>query len=555
MKTTMNTPESTLKSALIAPQVSPYAVLASVQVVVSLAVATLMAGCATTARGPELAVAPQYGEAIVVDEAREMRMRSSVSEASTGNVAHEALTQEAAIHNVLADPWWQAFGDPRLDALVDDVLARNRDLKTAALRLQRARLQAGLARNDRLPVAEGSATTSDREPIRDTSRDVSGNQSSASGQLSIGYELDLFGRLRSAEDAAGWGARASAEDLQSVALSLIANTCDLYWRLGDLNARIAQGDVAIGNAERTRALIQAQYRAGAVSGLETAEAEQSLQQRIQTQSRLRQQRDELRNALATLRDGLTWPDTEEPLSAEGHALPLDPGLPAELLGRRPDLRAAEARLRQTMANTETTRRSAYPRLNLTLGASGSGEGIGDLIDHPVRTLTRSVLLPFLDINGTRLRIAVARKDYEIAEEGFYQSLVAALSEIETALAAREPLRQQADSAQRTLAAAAAVEARYEVRYRAGAAPLRRWLDAQQSRIAAESSLSQAQLELRRNDIVLVKALGGSARMPEDRATSPASRDSGSLANPVAVGPAPADAALIGTHRSTEHSIR
>jgi outer membrane protein TolC len=272
--------------------------------------------------------------------------------------------------------------------------------------------------------------------------------------------------------------------------------------------------IAIANAERTRALIQAQYRAGAVSGLETAEAEQSLQQRIVNQSRLQQQRSELRNALATLRDGLTWPETEEPRSAEASALPLDAGLPAELLGRRPDLRAAEARLRQTWANSETTRLSVYPRLNLTLGASGSGESIGDLVDHPVRTLTRSLLLPFLDINGSRLRIAVARKDVEIAEESFYQTLVAALGDVETALTAREPLQQQAISAQRTLEAAVAVETRYEARYRAGAASLRRWLDAQQSRIGAESSLSQAQLELRRNDIVLVKALGGSGRSNE-----------------------------------------
>jgi outer membrane protein TolC len=228
---------------------------------------------------------------------------------------------------------------------------------------------------------------------------------------------------------------------------------------------------------------------------------------------LLQQRSDLRNAIATLRDGLTWPETQEPQTADAPTLPLDPGLPAELLGRRPDLRAAEWRLRQTLANSDTARLNTYPRLNLTLGASGSGTSLGDLVDHPVRTLTRSLLLPFLDINGTRLRIAVAHKDYEIAEEGFHRSLVAALGEVETALAAREPLQRQAISAQRTLTAAEAVEMRYEVRYRAGAAPLRRWLDAQQSRISAESALSQAQLELRRNDIVLAKALGGSARMP------------------------------------------
>jgi NodT family efflux transporter outer membrane factor (OMF) lipoprotein len=454
-----------------------------------------ISGCATDIRGPAISVASQYGEAIVVDEARDAHMRSAES---------------AAVVDIAADPWWRAFGDPRLDQLIDDVLIHNRDLKVAALRLQRARLQVGLARNDRLPSADGSATVSDTEPMRDPG----GSQTSASAQLSVAYEVDLWGRLRTAESAADWAARASAEDLQSVGLALIANACELYWRLGDTNARLAQAEIAIANAQRTRALIDAQYRAGAVSGLEAAEAEQNLQQQIVSQSRLQQQRSDLRNAIATLRDGLTWPDTEEPQSAEAQALPLDAGLPAELLGRRPDLRAAEWRLRQTLANSDAARLNAYPRLNLTFGASGSGTSLGDLVDHPVRTLTRSLLLPFLDINGTRLRIAVARKDYEIAEEGFYQTLVAALGDVETALAAQEPLRQQALSAQRTLAAALAVEARYEARYRAGAVPLRRWLDAQQSRIGAESSLSQAQLALRRNDIVLAKALGGSGRVAD-----------------------------------------
>jgi NodT family efflux transporter outer membrane factor (OMF) lipoprotein len=448
------------------------------------------AGCARDIRGPALAVSSQYGEAIVEEDARGDRMRSAAS---------------TALVDVAADPWWRAFGDPGLDRLVDDVLARNRDLHAAALRLQRARLQVGLARNDRLPAAEGSTTVGDSEPMRDSGD----SQTTANAQLSVSYEVDLWRRLRTAQNAAEWAERASAEDVQSTALSLVANTCDLYWRLGDVNARLSRAEIAIANARRTRALIDAQYRAGAISGLETAEAEQSLQQQIVSQNRLLQQRSDLRNAIATLRDGLTWPETQEPQTADAPTLPLDPGLPAELLGRRPD----EWRLRQTLANSDTARLNTYPRLNLTLGASGSGTSLGDLVDHPVRTLTRSLLLPFLDINGTRLRIAVAHKDYEIAEEGFHRSLVAALGEVETALAAREPLQRQAISAQRTLTAAEAVEMRYEVRYRAGAAPLRRWLDAQQSRISAESALSQAQLELRRNDIVLAKALGGSARMP------------------------------------------
>jgi outer membrane protein TolC len=260
-------------------------------------------------------------------------------------------------------------------------------------------------------------------------------------------------------------------------------------------------------------LIDVQFAAGAVSRVETAEAAQSLQQRIGNQARLLQQRSELRSAIAVLRGGAYWPEADEPQTVGASALPIDAGVPVDLLGRRPDLRAAEWRLRQTLADADRVRLSAYPQLSLNLGASGSGTSIGDLLDQPVRTLTRSLLLPFLDVNGTRLRIAVARKDYDIAAEAFAQRLIEAIGEVESANAARAPLETQVVSSRETLRAAEQAERLYALRYRAGAAPLRLWLDAQQSRLNAEDTLSQAALAQRRNEIVLVKALGGSPRVP------------------------------------------
>lgn len=464
-----------------------------------LATAVFCTGCVTTYRAPDVAVAPRYGAAVDTDTGLETPIGTAAS----------YPRRDAA-----ADPWWHGFEDTTLDRWVEDVLARNRDLKTAALRVQRARLQVGQARNDRLPAPSGSVSDSASEAIRGGAPD----QDSASAQLSLRYEVDLWRRLQTAETAADWGARASTEDLDSTALLLIANACDLYWRLADINARIARGEQAIATARRTTALIDLQYAAGAVSRLETAEAAQLLQQRIGNQARLVQQRSELRSSIAVLRGGVSindefWPERDEPQSVTASALPIDAGVPIDLLGRRPDLRAAEWRLRQTLADADRVRLSAYPQLSLNLGASGTGTNIGDLLDQPVRTLTRSLLLPFLDINGTRLRIAVAQKDYDIAAEAFAQRLIEALGEVETANAARAPLEAQVVSARGTLRAAEEAERLYALRYRAGAASLRLWLDAQQSRVSAEDTLSQAELAQRRNEIVLVKALGGSPRVP------------------------------------------
>lgn len=458
-----------------------------------LAAMSLCAGCATTYRAPEFAVASQYG-------------------AGSDIAAERQIFDTAAAYprrDATDDPWWRGFGDPGLDRLVEDVIERNRDLKTATLRVQRARLALGQARNDRLPVLSGSLSDTDREPMRSGGAD----QESVDAQLSLRYEVDLWRRLDAAQTAADWGAQASVEDLDSTTLLLIANACDLYWRLADANARIARGDDAIANARRLEALIELQFDAGAVSRLETAEASQALQQRIGDRARLQQQRSELRSAIAVLRGGPYWPEAEEPQSVAASSLPIDTGLPLDLLGRRPDLRAAEWRLRQTLADADRVRLSAYPQLSFDLAATASGNSLGDLIDQPVRMLTRSLLLPFLDINGTRLRNAVARKDYDIAAEAFVQRLVEAIGEVETAAATRAPLQAQIAAARDTAKAAEQAERLYALRYRAGSATLRQWLDAQQSRLGAEDALSQAELAQRRNEIALAKALGGSPRAP------------------------------------------
>ena len=461
----------------------------------AMAAALLCAGCATAYRPPALGVAPRYGAAVEDDAGLSDRVVTAA---------------DVPRRDPADDPWWHDFGDPVLDRLVADVLARNHDLRTTALRLQRAELQRRQAHDDRLPSASGSVTRTDRDAIRGGGQGDDA-QRSVSAQLAIGYEVDLWRRLAAAEDEAALGVRASTEDLDSASLSLIANACDLYFRLADVNDRLDRGRRAVENARGIAALVDRQFEAGAVSRLETAEAAQSLQQRIGSQARLEQQRDALRTSIAVLRGGPYWPEADEPAAVGGSPLRVDPGLPLELLGRRPDLRAAEWRLRQTLIEADRARLDAYPRLDITVAADGSAARIGDLLDHPVRTITERLLLPFLDLNGTRLRIAVARKDYDIAAEAFAQRMVDAVGEVETALAAARTIEAQANAAQATLQASMRAERLYEARYRAGAAPLRLWLDAQQSRLDAEDALSQAVLAQRQNEIVLAGALGGSAR--------------------------------------------
>ena len=168
--------------------------------------------------------------------------------------------------------WWSAFGDPRLDALVDQALRVNNDLAAAGIRVQRAQLQAGLADTNLTPGVVGQAATSRGYDLKRGG--VAG--SSSSSLVTLSYELDLWGRLAAVRSAADWELKATQSDRQATALALVATTANLYWQTGYLNQRIALSEAGMEDARRIVALVRVRYEAGAVSGLDVAQAGQNL---------------------------------------------------------------------------------------------------------------------------------------------------------------------------------------------------------------------------------------------------------------------------------------
>ncbi len=458
-------------------------------------VASLLSACAGTGshRLRDPAISGTYG---LGDSARNVP------------AAEVPLGQQHAARDVTQDTWWTGFGDDRLDRLVAQVLEVNTDLASAGFRLQRARLSAGLATDDLFPHVDASASAGYTKQLSGNNPGVRGYSASAS----LSYELDLWGRLRAQRDVANWEAQATEQDLQSTFLALVGDACDLYWTLAFLNQRITTGEESLARVERTLALVRTQFDSGAVSRLEVREAEQNLQSQQAAQSQLIQQRVETRNALTVLLDGRPWPQADEPQSmTNAHSPAIDAGVPAELLGRRPDLRAAELRLRESLTQVKVVRTSYYPAISLTGSVGGSSTSLSDVLAHPVETLGAGLSLPFLHWNEARLNSAIAGTDYEVAANDFRRTLYTAFTEVDNALSARQELTRQVDLSQQSFDAAVEVERLYEVRYRAGATPLRSWLDAQETRRSSELSLAQARLTQLQNDSRLFQALGGSAR--------------------------------------------
>ncbi|WP_236943615.1 efflux transporter outer membrane subunit [Jeongeupia sp. USM3] len=408
--------------------------------------------------------------------------------------------------------WWRAFGDPQLDALIERALARNNDLAAAAIRVQRARLQAGLADTSLTPDVTVGAAGSAKKDVKHGGPSERGYNAS----IDLSYEVDLWGRLARVRDAAAWEAEATELDRQSAALALVGTTAQLYWQLAELNQRLANADASLVDARRAFELVRIQHRAGAVGGLDEAQAQINVAAQEALRTDLVQQRDATRNALSILFD--QSPQHREPELARlpGAALPpVAAGVPAEVLSRRPDLAAAEWRLKRNLANVDATRADFYPKLTLTGSLGSADPKLTDLLSNPVGTLGAGLLLPFVQWNTMQLRVDISKTEYDEAVVGFRQTLYKALADVDDTLSAGRQLAVKGEALQRAYTQSLKAETIAEARYRAGQTGVKDWLDQQRARRNADDELAQNRRAQLDNRMKLYQALGGSdaARAP------------------------------------------
>ncbi|WP_373866006.1 efflux transporter outer membrane subunit [Acinetobacter soli] len=416
-------------------------------------------------------------------------------------------TQVASNYANYADRWWTLFGDTQLNQLVDQVIAKNTDLAVAGITLRQARLKAGLAADQQGPRVNSSVSTSQNIDVN------SGDRSSNGLSLNAGvsYELDLFGKLARQTEAAKWEALATAQDLQATAQTLIGTTTKLYWQLAYLNESLNTAQQSLATSEKLYSLVNTQYQAGAVSGLDLTQAEQSVQSQKANLSQIQQSLVETRTALAVL---LHIPvqqlNIQEPQRLPQVNLPqIQAGLPASILSRRPDLRAAELRLRETLATKDATTASYYPSISLTGSLGSSSTSLTELIKNPVLALGANLSLPFLQYNDMKKNIAISQLDYEKAIIQYRQTLYQAFADVENALSARTELNQQVQFQQRNLELAEKAERLTDVRYRNGAIALKNVLDQQQTTRTARLSLVNTKQSQYNAYVTLMQALGGS----------------------------------------------
>ena len=430
-------------------------------------------------------------------------------------------------------PWQQFVHDAQLRELIAMAIENNRDLRVAVQNIEQARAQYQIRSADQFPTvgASASGTRSAPNPMQALGGpSVSSNYTVGIGVA--GWELDFFGRVAALKDVALANYLATEEARKAAQISLIAAVSSTWLQLKTDTELLLLTERTLGTREQSLRLTRLRFDNGASSALDMRLAE-SLAANAQA-TRAQQQRLRAQDInLLTLLVGQPIPERlippvpavvtpeaprslSQPTAAVEPAAELPtftevpPGLPSDLLLRRPDIRAAEQQLIAANANIGAARANFFPRISLTgsLGrVSGDLDGLFSAANR-AWSFGPSISLPICDMGRNQANLEAARAAREIAVAQYEKAIQTAFREVADALAGRATLADQLSALQ---AQAVAERDRFrlaDLRYRNGIANSLDLLDAQRSLFAIEQSLAQVRLAQRANEVQLYKALGG-----------------------------------------------
>lgn len=419
---------------------------------------------------------------------------------------------EAAPRDQLAKgPWWELYGDPVLNELQSRAAGANQQLKGALARLDQAR---ALARGSRAeltprldldPVAQRGRFTAEQSGV---AGGLTGN--SFQLPLDLSYEVDLWGRVRRSVEAASADYQASAADLETIRLSLHAELASNYFALRALDAEIALLERSIKLRQEALFLVQTRFVNGIVSELDVARAETELATTEAEAIGLSQRRGEREHALAVLLG-------EAPSSFNLAASPLDlpplqvaPGLPSQLLERRPDVAAAERQMAAANARIGIAKTAFFPAIRLTGSAGYQSGEISSLFDWSSRSwaLGPAISLPIFDGGRNSANLERAKSAHEEAVANYRQQLLVAFQEVENGLLGLRLLGEQATVQQRAVESAQKAAELSDKRYRAGLVSYLEVVDSQRSALQSERGAVQLLGQRLQTSVLLIKALGG-----------------------------------------------
>jgi len=420
-----------------------------------------------------------------------------------------------------AERWWQDLADPRVDALIDEALAGNLGLQTAWDRLAQAQSLARREGSLLFPSVDGTTEGQVAWAEGDDARSFGGNQASGFGRrddfalgLVAAWEIDVFGRLRAARDAARLDASASAEDLRAVALALSARVATTWYELVEQRGQLQLLDEQIATNARVEELVTLRFRMGQVSAADVLRQRQLVEERRGERVLVASRAQVLAHQLAVLL-GRPPAGSDFDATAALPALPALPatGLPAELLARRPDVRRAYQQVLAADRRLASARADRYPRLALSATAGLSSEELADLVDNWIATLAAQIVAPIFDAGRRSAEVERTRAVVSERLHGYGDVVLVALQEVEDALVRERQQRAFIASLDLQLELAQEALLRIRDRYTKGAVLYLDVLAALQSQQALSRNKLTAERDLVAVRIGLHRALSGGFASP------------------------------------------
>jgi len=415
------------------------------------------------------------------------------------------------------DAWWREFKDPNLDRLVEDVLVYNWDLKEAAARILEARARFRETRADRYPEL-GFNAGADRRNLSGTQGNTRLDITSYELSLGASYEVDLWGRFASLTEAAWRDLLAEEENRRTLAQSIVAETVLLYLEIESLERRIQIAHQNIDSFRRSLEFVSTRYRRGLVSVLDIRQARRVLAQAEAVLPELEELLGLRQQELAVLlgRYPATSDPREQPEDYFQQLPPVPAGLPSELLQRRPDIRAAEARLQAANRRIGAAKAARFPSIALTGEYGFSSDELNRLVDldFDFWSVTAGLTQPIFNAGRLKANQRGAEARYEQEAAVYARTLLTALSEVEAALLTRRKQIERRERLYRFREEARATGRVAAQRYIRGLTPYLDVLDAQRTRFEAEDQLVRVELIVLSNRVQLYRSLGGNWAAPE-----------------------------------------
>ena len=402
--------------------------------------------------------------------------------------------------------WWKAYNNDELNYLTSFALKNNPDMLKAAVKIQKQLANLNLSESDLFPTLTGSLGASSQKKLNDGKKSTQ----TFSGELALNYEIDLYGKIADARDAQEFELNATVADAESARLSVVNSVVDLYFNLLYLRDTIELTQKNIDTYRSLLDIASARFNTGKADKLEITQARQSL---IAEQTALLNAQTQYKEMEQSLRNVLNLKPSDGFVLGKASILKqplLTPHLsvPVSVLANRPDLTAAQYRLKKAFKTVKVSEKSWYPTISLNGAIGSSSDRAKSTFDFPYLLGGVSVNLPFLDWNSVKNNVKIAKADYDIALIDFKDALAQALNEVAYYSFAYGKTEHIYANVEKTVENNRQITAYYRARHQAGKASFKDVLQAVADENAARKNLLAQKYQLIKYENLLFKAMAG-----------------------------------------------